>query len=404
MFDSIFLRYNNASEVSPIQPSNEIKAWNDQITKLLPRDDLSVYEAPAVLEKYPRLKQLSRTTSLPKPTKFIILNVTEQFTDARSGQNLRDATSKNGFYRWTINGMSHNQASTPLLLASYYDVLDRVYSNGMMKPYRLEYGDVVQLVIQNQAKETGECDVHTWHLHGYDFWILGYGEGTFDPRVHEETLNTINPFTSDSVLSFPTNFTMLRGREYPEFDRDNGIKSCGWTVIRFVADNPGMWHFHCHLDWDMALGMGLVFDVASELLWENMTLTLPYNHELCGLIDRNTINPRLEKKLANEECINYCNSEKVHNRHQDLRLILSHLIVVLFGIACGFLWNRKCFAQKPIKNSSYEIEMYSTTSRGNWLPFSRGFQRLNSDSVHEKDPTINTIHDTQDQQENNHAS
>jgi iron transport multicopper oxidase len=23
----------------------------------------------------------------------------------------------------------------------------------------------------------------------------------------------------------------------------------GYTVIRFVADNPGVWFFHCHMDW-----------------------------------------------------------------------------------------------------------------------------------------------------------
>lgn len=23
----------------------------------------------------------------------------------------------------------------------------------------------------------------------------------------------------------------------------------GYTVIRFVANNPGVWFFHCHMDW-----------------------------------------------------------------------------------------------------------------------------------------------------------
>ena len=34
--------------------------------------------------------------------------------------------------------------------------------------------------------------------------------------------------------------------------------------MRFVADNPGMWHFHCHLIVHMNIGLQMVFNVAEE--------------------------------------------------------------------------------------------------------------------------------------------
>ena len=29
-------------------------------------------------------------------------------------------------------------------------------------------------------------------------------------------------------------------------------------VVRFVANNPGMWFFHCHIDWHLVGGLGFV--------------------------------------------------------------------------------------------------------------------------------------------------
>ncbi|CAO1944080.1 unnamed protein product [Urochloa humidicola] len=34
----------------------------------------------------------------------------------------------------------------------------------------------------------------------------------------------------------------------------------GWTAVRFVADNPGVWLFHCHVEAHVYMGMGVVFE------------------------------------------------------------------------------------------------------------------------------------------------
>ncbi|GLJ51148.1 hypothetical protein SUGI_1088710 [Cryptomeria japonica] len=33
----------------------------------------------------------------------------------------------------------------------------------------------------------------------------------------------------------------------------------GWTAIRFKADNPGVWAFHCHVEAHFFMGMGVIF-------------------------------------------------------------------------------------------------------------------------------------------------
>jgi FtsP/CotA-like multicopper oxidase with cupredoxin domain len=38
----------------------------------------------------------------------------------------------------------------------------------------------------------------------------------------------------------------------------------GWAWIRFVADNPGVWPWHCHIAWHLQMGMLMLFMVAPE--------------------------------------------------------------------------------------------------------------------------------------------
>ena len=37
----------------------------------------------------------------------------------------------------------------------------------------------------------------------------------------------------------------------------------GYTVIRFLADNPGTWMYHCHLDFHSEVGMGLLIKIGN---------------------------------------------------------------------------------------------------------------------------------------------
>ncbi|KAF9229757.1 multi-copper oxidase laccase-like protein [Gyrodon lividus] len=76
---------------------------------------------------------------------------------------------------------------------------------------------------------------HPFHLHGHVFWILGEGDGIYQPGISPLTLN--NPPRRDTLT----------------------IPGYGWITIRFVADNPGLWAFHCHIGWHMSAGLLMQF-------------------------------------------------------------------------------------------------------------------------------------------------
>ncbi|RRT77967.1 hypothetical protein B296_00017441 [Ensete ventricosum] len=103
------------------------------------------------------------------------------------------------------------------------------------KVYPLKYGSVVQLVLQGTNIFAGE--EHPMHIHGYQFYVLATGFGNFDPARDAASFNLVDPPLRNTV----------------------GVPVNGWAVIRFVADNPGVWFMHCHLDVHITWGLAMAF-------------------------------------------------------------------------------------------------------------------------------------------------
>ncbi|KAG2592969.1 laccase-6-like [Panicum virgatum] len=100
----------------------------------------------------------------------------------------------------------------------------------------LRYNATVEVVLQNTALLGRES--HPMHLHGFNFFVLAQGFGNYGGAASEQ-LNLVNP-QQRNTIAVPTG---------------------GWVVIRFVADNPGMWFMHCHIDSHLSIGLAMVFAV-----------------------------------------------------------------------------------------------------------------------------------------------
>jgi hypothetical protein len=76
-----------------------------------------------------------------------------------------------------------------------------------------------------------------------------------------------NPDNASAISTFPS--TPMR--------RDVlMVRPQGNFVIRFTADNPGIWLFHCHIDWHLASGLAAVMVEAPEEIQQNMVI--PEDH------------------------------------------------------------------------------------------------------------------------------
>lgn len=72
---------------------------------------------------------------------------------------------------------------------------------------------------------------------------------------------------------FHKNQSISRIPKYPTIRDTIGVPSNGYAVLRFKADNPGVWFIHCHVDWHVPAGLAATFITAPELIRENLTST-----------------------------------------------------------------------------------------------------------------------------------
>ncbi|XP_010925442.1 L-ascorbate oxidase [Elaeis guineensis] len=193
-----------------------------------------------------------------------------------------------GFIKWSINNISLVLPSTPYLgsmryrlrnafddrkppenFARDYDIMKPPINPSAMQgsnAYKLEFNSTVDVILQNANALSGNVsEIHPWHLHGHDFWVLGYGDGRFSKKDVTK-FNLKNPPLRNTVVIFPY----------------------GWTAIRFVADNPGVWAFHCHIEPHLHMGMGVVFAEGVKLIEK-----IPKEALACGMTGKTLMNNHL---------------------------------------------------------------------------------------------------------------
>ncbi|CAK9166433.1 unnamed protein product [Ilex paraguariensis] len=107
-----------------------------------------------------------------------------QITTSRTIVLSNSAPLFNGKQRYAVNRVSYINADTPLKLADYFNIpgvfsFDSIQSEPSEGPTSMATSvipaslhDFVEVVFQND-----ENTMQSWHLDGYDFWVVAYGSG-----------------------------------------------------------------------------------------------------------------------------------------------------------------------------------------------------------------------------------
>jgi laccase len=77
----------------------------------------------------------------------------------------------------------------------------------------------VDVVFQSTAMMA--MDSNPMHLHGHNMFVLAQGNGNYNATRDVQRYNLVDPPVRNTVQ----------------------VPGLGWTAIRFVADNPGMYNF-----------------------------------------------------------------------------------------------------------------------------------------------------------------
>ncbi|XP_067009264.2 uncharacterized protein [Anabrus simplex] len=127
---------------------------------------------------------------------------------------------------------------------------------------QIPLGAVIELIILDQSPIPGFL-THPFHLHGMHFWVMEIG---------------VVPPGNFSILIEKKSKNFLEANPAPVEKDTLAVPSSGYAILRFKADNPGFWLFHCHFLLHQITGMELVIQVGTR---EEMAPT-PTGFPKCG--------------------------------------------------------------------------------------------------------------------------
>ncbi|SGZ52816.1 CIC11C00000002709 [Sungouiella intermedia] len=210
-----YVQYGDTDAEKPAPLKNGKGLFDKLVETLVPVDDFT-------------LRPLDKQPLLDDHDYQIVLNFTME--------NLGDGVNYALF-----NGITYTAPKVPTL----YTVLSSgdlatnpaIYGSNT-NTFVLLHGEVVEIVLNNM-----DPGLHPFHLHGHTFQVISRSEGTEDesnPQIYDEK----NP----DHTRFP---------EHPMVRDTVMVNANGFIVLRFKAENPGVWFFHCHVDWHLEQGLAI---------------------------------------------------------------------------------------------------------------------------------------------------
>ncbi|KAJ3174873.1 ferroxidase fet3 [Geranomyces variabilis] len=158
----------------------------------------------------------------------------------------------------TSDGVTYSAPAVPTLF-QIVDGMDPDALPDSSIPFWAETDETVELIFMNR-----EFPPHPMHLHGHTVWVLGSGQAAAYEDIPFDQFKLHNPLRRDT-------FTV------PSGSRDGTI--FGWTVVRTIADNPGVWFLHCHLEFHIVAGLAMTFVSGAQTVRERGVP--PPNRQLC---------------------------------------------------------------------------------------------------------------------------
>ncbi|KAI9502390.1 Cupredoxin, partial [Coemansia spiralis] len=123
--------------------------------------------------------------------------------------------------------------------------------------YVLDHMDIVEIELHNP----GSPD-HTFHLHGHTFQIIEYGP--------------TNATSEDNS----TEIAVRKSAGAPMRRDTLMVRAWNYVKVRFRADSPGVWFFHCHMSTHLYLGLAVTFVEAPLLLQKQIQVPDEY-YKMC---------------------------------------------------------------------------------------------------------------------------
>ncbi|KAJ7980605.1 L-ascorbate oxidase-like [Quillaja saponaria] len=184
---------------------------------------------------------------------------------------VNSASKADGRLRYAINGVSHVDPATPLKLAEYYGVTDKVFKYDTISDeppttidkvtlapnvLNVTFRAFIEIIFENHEKS-----LQSWHLDGYSFFAVAIEPGRWSPEKRKN-YNLLDAVSKHTIQVFPKS----------------------WAAIMLTFDNAGMWNLRSELTENRYLGQQLYISVLSPARSLRDEYNIPDHSLLCGIV------------------------------------------------------------------------------------------------------------------------
>ncbi|CAA3007890.1 L-ascorbate oxidase homolog [Olea europaea subsp. europaea] len=189
-----------------------------------------------------------------------------KITPSRTIILANSASIINGKQRYAVNRISYINSDTPLKLADYFNI-PGVFSLSSIQSFPSDgppyfatsvmpasLHEFIEVILQNN-----ENTMQSWHLDGYDFWVVGFGSGRWI-KDSRRKYNLRDALTRHTTQVYPNS----------------------WTAILVSLDNQGMWNMRSAMWERQYLGQQFYLRVFNPMPSLANEYDKPPNALLCG--------------------------------------------------------------------------------------------------------------------------
>ena len=138
----------------------------------------------------------------------------------------------------------------------------------------VKYGSIVEMTITNYAHTGWRNFHHLIHLHGHEMFLMATGRPqvnkniSFTSRIEHKFANPAFRCKDGSIRCHLTErneqVPIKKNFVNPPMRTSVNVPAMGYVVVRFKANNPGIWFMHCHIMSHMLQGQALLLRVADK--------------------------------------------------------------------------------------------------------------------------------------------
>ena len=194
-----------------------------------------------------------------------------QINITRTIKLVNTVSRANGKLRYGINGVSHVDNETPLKLAEYFGVADKVFKYNIISDeppatigdltlapnvINATFRTFIEIIFENPTKV-----VQSYNLDGYSFFLAAIEPGKWTPEKRKN-YNLLDTVSRHTVQIYPKS----------------------WAAIMLTFDNAGMWNLRSEHTENRYLGQQLYISVLSPERSLRDEYNIPETQLLCGIV------------------------------------------------------------------------------------------------------------------------